>query len=249
VRQLPPRRGELCSERPSGVRGLPQAPRTALGDTELRELSRREGADAARSRARLRDLPSPARPQRSRQPSELRDLPCQADATRPASRREPPALRDLPRAPRSCAAKRSGDLRDLSSRPAASRADRRQLRELPPVPQVTPTDPLDSPPPAGCSAAPSGGSTSSPPRSAWGSSGGPARPRRGTTLRRPAPGSSTCPGSVRNPDRASDGRPLRTTEPVISMAYHGAELAPADARVLPPSCQPKDRPTHPAEVC
>ena len=137
VRQLPPRRGELCAERPSGVRRLPQAPRTTLGDPELRELSRREGADAARSRARLRDLPSPARPQRSCQPSELRDLPCQADATRPASRREPSALRDLPRAPRSCAAKRSGDLPVLSSRPAASRADRHQLRELPPVPQMT----------------------------------------------------------------------------------------------------------------
>jgi hypothetical protein len=138
MRELPPRRGDLRAAWPPGVRKLPQTSCAASGDTELRDLPHREGADPAWSRARLRDLPSPARPPRSCQPSELRELPCDAELAGPASRGEPSDLRDLPRAARSCAAQRPRHLRVLSSRPAGPRTDRRQLRELPSVPQVTP---------------------------------------------------------------------------------------------------------------
>ena len=95
---LPPPRGKHRGERPPGVRELSRPARASAETSELRQLSRRKGPNTARPRARLRQLPPPARPHRPRESPHVRELPLEADAARAPPRRESCDLLDLPRA-------------------------------------------------------------------------------------------------------------------------------------------------------
>ena len=138
LRELPQGRGNVRTHRSRAVRGLPRHTRAEREADELRHVPHRQAEDRARPRhRRLHDLPSRTRAERCTDAARVHELPRGRAAPWPTCGRAARALQRLPLRARSQATQRSRDLPGVSSRPREPRADRPDVRRLPPVRPLT----------------------------------------------------------------------------------------------------------------
>lgn len=135
LRQLPRGRAKVGTGRAPALHRLPRAARRTR-HAYLRDVPRtRDGRSPRRDRGRLRDVPSPARPGRSRRSPGVQDLPCPGHPAGAARRPRTRRVRKLPCVAPRASAHRSrlvhGQLPPRQARPSATGCDVRRMSRLP----------------------------------------------------------------------------------------------------------------------